>query len=302
WEAWRRYSWSMNALAMTGWLPWYDRRGRMSPLRLAVFLLACAPAMWMAYKWFGGLLSPKPVTDIIRESGDWTIRFLLITLAVTPLRGLTRWNGVLAVRRMLGLSALFYGLTHLTFYFIDQHFVLWRIALEIVLRTYLTIGFFSLFIMAVMGATSSDGMVRRLGADKWRRIHWWVYVAVFGGMLHFFMQVRIKAYEPSLLTGVCILLGGYRLAQRRSRDVSYWRLGLLALLAFAGSALMEAGYYAISMNAPMLVVLQANLDFSYEIRPAYWVLAAGLLLMVVKAAVQLRNRFAGRNRTAPAPA
>ena len=293
----------MTALARANrtskdWLPWYDRTGRVSLLRLAVFVLASGPALWMTYKWFGGLLSPKPITDILRESGDWSIRLLLVTLAVSPLRALTRWNGILAVRRMLGLFALFYGLLHLSFYFFDQHFVLWRIALEIVLRTYLTIGFSALLIMAVMGATSTDAMVRRLGAEKWRRIHWWVYVAVFGGLLHFFMQVRIKAYEPSLLTGLCILLGGYRLLQRRSRDVPYWQLVALALAGFAGAALMEAAHYAISMNAPMLVVLQANLDFSYEIRPAYWSLAAGVLLIVTKAAGQLRNRFTGRSRSA----
>ncbi len=281
----------MHAITFNGRAPWSTRAGRLSWLRLAVFILACCPAFWMSYKWFGGLLSPKPVTDILRETGDWCIRFLLITLAVSPLRRLARWNAVTGVRRMLGLFTLFYGLAHFTLYLVDQHFVLWRVALEIVLRTYLTIGFAALAIMLVMGATSTDSMVRRLGSDRWRRIHWFVYLAAFGGMLHFFMQVRIKAYEPSLLTGVCILLGGYRLLQRRGRDVAFWHLLLLTVAAFAAAALVEAGYYRISMNAPMLVVLQANLDFSYEIRPAYWVLPAGLALMVAK--------LAGRRNGAP---
>ena len=267
----------------------------MSWLRLAVFVLACAPAAWMFYKWFGGLLSPKPITDILRESGDWCIRFLLITLAVSPLRALTRWNGFIAVRRMLGLFALFYGLVHFSFYLIDLNFNLWRVALEIILRTYLTIGFAALVIMSVMGFTSRDSMVRKLGVHRWRQIHWFVYLAVFAGLLHFFMQVRIKAYEPSLLTGLCVLLGGYRLLQQRTKDVPYWQLFLLMLVAFACAALMEAAYYRISMNAPMLVVLQANLDFSYEIRPAYWVFPAGFALIAAK----LFGRWRGRATRAP---
>lgn len=282
----------MNVAGFNTYLPWLDRSGKVSPLRTFVFLLATLPAIWMGYKWFGGLLSPKPVTDILRESGDWTIRFLLITLAISPVRALTRWNGIMAVRRMLGLFALFYGLVHFTFYLIDQHFIIWRVALEIILRTYLTIGFAALVIMAVMGATSTDAMVRKLGVQRWRRIHWFVYLAVFAGMLHFFLQVRIKAYEPSLLTGLCIMFGGYRLLQRRSRNVPFWQLLVLVLVSFAGSALMEAAYYNISMNAPLLVVLQANLDFAYELRPAYWVLIAGVGFL----ALTLVGKFRARSR------
>ncbi|MDP4594908.1 MAG: ferric reductase-like transmembrane domain-containing protein, partial [Beijerinckiaceae bacterium] len=158
---------------------------------------------------------------------------------------------------------------------------------------YLTIGFAALVIMLVMGVTSNDVMVRRLGAEKWRRIHMLVYIAVFAGMLHFFMQVRIKAYEPSLLTGVCVLLGGYRLLQRQTKDVSVWKLVVLVAVSFVGAALMEAFYYKISMNAPLLPVLQANLDFSYEIRPAYWVLLPGFALLVAKWFGSWRNRKGG---------
>ena len=294
----------MSASAARNWLPWYDRGGTWSWLRLIVFALAAAPAVWMSYKWFGGKLSPKPVTDILRECGDWSMRFIVATLAVSPLRSLTRWNALIGVRRMLGLAALFYVCAHLLFYFIDQHFVLWRIALEIALRTYLTVGFFALAILAIMGWTSNDAAVRRLGAEKWRRIHRWIYLAALLGVLHFFLQVRIKAYEPSLLSGLLIMLGGYRLLQWRQKDVAFWRLGALAAFSAVAAAFVEAGYYRFSMNAPLWSVLQANGDFSYEIRPAWWVLAAGATMLCAATIGFLRRRTArtASNRPTPAPA
>lgn len=272
----------MNARAAHRWLFWADRSGRFSWLRAIVFLLALLPAIWMAYKWQAGLYSPKPLTDILREAGDWTIRFLLITLAVSPLRTLSRWNSLIAVRRMLGLFALFYLTLHLAFYVIEQNFVWLRILLEIALRTYLTIGFAAVLILFVMGLTSNDYAIRRLGPKTWRRIHWWVYAAALLGLVHFFLQVRIKAYEPSLLAGVCILLAGFRLLYGYGRHTGWWQLCLLTIFAAVCSAFVEAAYYTFSMNAPLLVVLQANFDFSYEIRPAYWVLVLGVLMMAAK--------------------
>lgn len=280
----------MSSTAYRSWLPWYDRTGAWSWLRAGVFTLGCLPALWMSYKWFGGKLSPKPVTDILRESGDWAIRFIAITLAVSPLRALLRWNGAIAVRRMLGLFALFYACVHVTFYLIDQHFIVWRIVLELVLRNYLTIGFVALVILAMMGWTSRDSAVRALGVQEWQRLHRWVYTAAVLAVLHFFMQVRIKAYEPSLLAGVLVLLGGYRLLQKRRKDVPFWQLGLLSVFAAAATALVEAGYYTISMNAPLQVILKANFDFSFEIRPAWWVLMTGCVLLLVKLTGAMRSR------------
>ena len=120
----------------------------------------------------------------------------------------------------------------------------------------------------------------------------------FSGLLHFFMQVRIKAYEPSLLAGMCILLGGYRLVRWRQLQAPVWQLLLLGMGSAVATAFIEAGYYRISMNAPMLVVLQANADFSFEVRPAWWVLAAGLGMVCLAIAgrlfARMREARAGR--------
>jgi len=289
---------SMRAKAVAC-LPWTDRGGRFSGLRLVVLLLVSLPALWMAYRWQAGLLSAKPVTDILRESGDWAMRGLVLTLAVSPVRGLTGWNVLVGVRRMLGLSALFYVALHLAFYCIDQKFMWGRIASEIVLRLYLAIGMFAALTLVVLGATSSDRAVRRLGVRLWRRIHLWAHVAVLAGLLHFFMQVRIDAFEPVLLSGLLLLLALCRLAQRLWRPPPLWTTALAAALAAFGAALVEEGFYTLFMNAPRWVVFAANLDFSFQIRPAWWVLAAGLALLVAQAASRRRGRPA-RARLTPA--
>lgn len=285
----------MQALARSISFPWTGRDGQFSALRFIVFFVAAAPACWMALKWNMGWLSPKPVTDLLRESGDWAMRFVVVALAISPLRHAGRWNRVIAVRRMIGLFALFYALVHLTLYFVDQNFVWTRIALEIVLRLYLTIGFAALLIFLALGATSSDAMVKRLGAARWNRLHMLVYAAAFLAIVHYFMQVRLKAYESSLIAGLLLLLAGYRLSRRWRGDVGpAWSL-LLACLAGLATAAIEAGYYRFSMNAPFMRVFESNLDFSpleysWEIRPAWYVLLAGLGLTAIIGLRQLKAR------------
>eukprot|EP01037_Dinobryon_pediforme_P023663 gene23663-25170_t len=121
-------------LALRPWLPWTDRAGRLVPVKLLVFIAVCAPAIWMLIQWQGGMLSPKPLTDLLRQSGDWAIRLLVATLLVTPLRFVTKWNRWVMVRRMVGLAALAYTLAHLLFYFWDEAFAWGTILREMVLR------------------------------------------------------------------------------------------------------------------------------------------------------------------------
>lgn len=269
--------------------PFMGRDGRFSALRTLVFALVAAPACWMAIKWNMGWLSPKPVTDVLRESGDWATRFLVLALAISPLRQAGRWNRIVAVRRMIGLAALSYALLHVWFYFIDQNFVWSRIALEIVIRLYLTIGLLALLIFAALGATSSDAMVKRLGAAQWNRLHAFIYLAALLAILHFFMQVRLKAYEPSLIAGLLVMLGLWRLWRRWRGEVSLPSALFMACVSALATAVIEAGYYRLSMNAPFMRVFESNLDFSpleysWEIRPAWYVLLAGLLLCAILAA------------------
>ena len=171
---------------------------------------------------------PKPVTDILRETGDWALRFLVASLAVTPLRHATRWNRVYTVRRMLGLTALFYTLAHLGFWFGHENFRWLHILYEAFFRTYLVIGVIATAIMAILGLTSNDASVKRLGAAGWNRLHWWVYPAALASLVHYFMLVRLDATQAALMAGLCTLFAGFRFLRKVKVD-----FGVLDLLALA---------------------------------------------------------------------
>lgn len=279
--------------AMT-WLPFTDRAGRISALKLIVFVACCAPAVWLAWRLGAGQLSPKPVTAILRETGDWALRFLAATLAVSPLRHATRWNRIYIVRRMLGLTALFYTLAHLGFWFAHENFRWGAILSESVLRLYLIVGYVALFLMAVLGATSNEASIRRLGAAGWQRLHWWIYPAALASLAHYFMLIRLDATHAALLAGLCALFAGFRLLRRVRPQFGWLDLLALAVAAGLGTAAIEIGYYAFATGVNASRLIDAHFDFTYQVRPAWWVLAVGLALAVLMAA-------RGRLRRALAP-
>ena len=151
-------------------MPWTDRAGKFSPLKAMVFAGLFVPAIMIAARWATGQLGPRPVTEAIHQTGDWAIRLLFISLAVTPLRRIADWPKLIVVRRMIGLAALSYALAHFCLYVIDQNFNLARVASEIALRIYLTIGFAALIGLSILGATSTDAAIRKLGRN-WNRLH-----------------------------------------------------------------------------------------------------------------------------------
>ena len=264
--------------------PWLDRAGRLSLLKLVTFVGLFLPGLWIALEWQQGWLGPKPVTEAIHGTGQWAVRFLLLSLAVTPLRRVALWNRLILIRRMLGLAVLAYLVIHFTLYVIDLRFDLARVASEIALRIYLTIGFVALDGFCVLGATSTDAMIRRLGPQRWNALHRIVYVLAILGLLHFFMQAKLDVTQPTLMAGLFILVMGQRLLTR-------WRIGdhwaaLLALVPIAGllTALLEAGWYRVASGVPPMRVLEADLDFSDTLRPAWWVAIAGLGLVAVRLA------------------
>jgi sulfoxide reductase heme-binding subunit YedZ len=278
----------MIAASVSSWMPWSDRAGRLSWLKLACFLALCAPALWMAYKWQAGLLSPKPITDLVRESGVWAVRILIASLAVTPLRYVARFNRVILVRRMLGLAALFYTLAHIVLWCVDLRFAWITIALELVLRLFLTIGLVATLMLVVLAITSNDASIRSLGAQRWNKLHTSVYLATLLSLIHYFMEVRLDASEAALLCGLFVLLMLFR-AVRKGVTPGFFNLTATAVVSGIATALIELLYYKVSTNVPLMRVLQANLDFSYTIRPAWWVVMVGILIAVL---AELRARFA----------
>ena len=263
-------------------LPWLDRAGRLSPLKLAVFAALFVPGLWVAAKLGLGMMGAKPVTAAIHETGDWAVRFLVASLAITPLRRIANWPQLILVRRMVGLAALAYAVIHLGLYVVDQGFDLARVATEIALRFYLTIGFACLLGLAVLGATSTDAMIRRMGA-AWNRLHKVVYALVALALVHYFLQTKLEVSSPVLWSGYLFLFLGHRLMQRAGWPTNPATLAGLAVAAALACALLEATWYKLATGARVtfLDVLAQNLDFSYEVRPPWFVLGVGLALALV---------------------
>ncbi|HKS88178.1 MAG TPA: protein-methionine-sulfoxide reductase heme-binding subunit MsrQ [Stellaceae bacterium] len=291
--------------------PWKDYGGRTSPLKLAVFVALFGPAAWVVLSLALGWLEPRPYTAAIREIGLWTIRLIFLALAVTPLRQVLQWPKLIEVRRMIGVAACAYALCHLTLYTADMMFDLARVAREIVLRIYLTIGFAAVLGLAAMAATSTDGMVRRLGPRKWQRLHRLVYLIALLAVVHFCMQSKLDLWEPTIMAGLYAWLMGYRLLTARWLQARLpWRIavrgrlpflwvGALGIAAALLTALGEAAYFAFAYHAGPGRVIAANWSLTLGLRPAAAVfgiaaavLAAGALRSGIGLLARRRPHFA----------
>lgn len=262
-------------------LPWNDRTGRLSVLKLIVFLGVLAPASWLAVQAAFGMLGSKPLTAAIHQSGDWAIRLLFLSLLVTPLRLVAGWQRLIAVRRMVGVAAMAYAVLHLAIYAAEQAWNLPKVASEIALRFYLTIGFVALLGLLALGATSTDAMIRRLGSARWNSLHRLAYPIAVLAVWHFFLQTRLDVSEPVLMLGFLVWLMGFRLMRRLGGVAGPLQLGALALISGIATAFLEWLWYATMTGVMASRVLWANLDIAFGVRPALWVTAAGLAMAAV---------------------
>ncbi len=178
-----------------------------------VFVLGLVPGLLLLGDVFEvtGSLGANPVEEIQDRLGNWGLRFILIALAVTPLRRLTGWNWLQRFRRMLGLYAFFYTLLHFLAWLILDQGVLWSAIVEdIVKRPFITIGFAALLILAAMAATSTNGMRRRLGR-YWQQLHYGAYVVGILGVWHYWWQVKKDIRDPLIYAVILAVLLGLRL-------------------------------------------------------------------------------------------
>ncbi len=269
--------------------PWNERNGRFSPLKAIVFAGLFAPAAWLAFELATGMLFPKPVTELIHGAGLWTVRLLLLSLLITPLRRFARWPKLIAVRRMVGVAAFAYALAHLSLNVVDQSYDLLHVGSEIVLRFYLTIGFATLIGLATLAATSTDAMIRRLGAPAWNRLHKLVYLIAPLALLHFFLQAKANVAEPAMMAGLYFLLMLARFFTRFGWP--QWATALAsALIAAPATALAEASWYAFVRHIAFQRVWAANFSLLLAPRPSWLVAAAGVALIVVALARMERAR------------
>jgi methionine sulfoxide reductase heme-binding subunit len=263
-------------------LPFFDRQGRFSWLKTSVLIAILLPACWILGRLALDQLGPKPINAAIHETGLWALRFLLLTLLITPLRLISGQTRLVLVRRMLGLASLSYTLAHLVLYVIESKYDLLFVGSEIIKRFYLTIGFISLLMLIVLGLTSTDRAIRRLGAARWGRLHRLVYPLSVLALIHAFMQAKIDVSEAVVMSGVFMLLMVIRLFKKRI-DFNALNLLLLAIGAGLSASLIEAAWYGARTGAPPLAVLAANLDPDLALRPAAIVLALGLALPLLAA-------------------
>jgi len=181
-----------------------------------VFLFCLLPALLVVTDAFEltGRLGANPVEEILDRFGNWALRFIMITLAVTPLRRLTGWNWLSRFRRMLGLFTFFYALMHfLTWLILDQGVLLSAILEDLLERPFITIGFAALVLLTALAATSTDSMRRRLGR-RWQTLHNAAYVIALLGVWHYWWQVKKDITEPLIYAAILALLLGTRIAWR----------------------------------------------------------------------------------------
>lgn len=263
----------MNAFSR--YAPWTDYRGHLSWLRLTVFIGLVLPALGIFYDLAFGPVLAEPFEAALHASGTWAVRFLLISLAITPVRRILSWNRLIGVRRMTGLAVLAYALLHLGLYAAEEQWNLAKVASEIVLRSYLTIGFAALAGFILLGTTSFDAAVRKLGRN-WHRLHSLVYLLAGLALIHFFLQSKSDVSEPTLMASLFLLLMVYRLVPRLGLNLANpFVLACCALTAAAGTAGIEYAWYALATGIPADRVFWANFDLSLTIRPAVWVGIAG---------------------------
>jgi methionine sulfoxide reductase heme-binding subunit len=261
---------------------WNDRQGRFSPIKSATLALAVAPAIVIAYWFFTGALQPLSVKNAIHLTGDWAIRFLVLTLALTPLQRILNYPKIALIRRMLGVTAFAYALTHFVLYIINIKFDLALLVSEITHRFYLTIGFVTLLGLTALAATSFDTAVRKLG-QKWKMLHRIVYGLAVLGLFHYYMQSKIDVSSATLMAGLFFLAMTVRLMVQRRIALTAINLAIAAAIGAALTATAEFAWYGLATGISPTKVFAANFAVAHGLRPALIVLLAGLGVAVVAA-------------------
>lgn len=198
-------------------------------MKLLVFAAALVPFGHLIWRGYNGDLTADPLVEITNETGIWTLRFVVITLAITPIRKVTGWNPVIRVRRMLGLFAFFYAMLHFLTYLIGDRFasldfpdgfVAWSTLInllasiweDVAKRPYITVGFIAFVSMIPLALTSTAGWIRRLGGRNWQRLHRLIYLTGIAGVIHYWWRVKADTLHPAIYAALVAVLLGYRVA------------------------------------------------------------------------------------------
>ena len=193
----------------------------ITSLKRLVFIISLLPLSWLIYALLTDQLGANPIEAVTRDTGVWALRFIMVTLLISPLRKLTGINHFIRFRRMLGLFAFFYASVHMLLYLgLDQFFDIKEIWLDIVKRPFITIGFISFVLLIPLTITSTDKMMKRLGGRRWKKLHYLIYLIVVLSCVHFYMLVKQDKTEPLIYFFIAILLLGFRVFSQRRRSQS----------------------------------------------------------------------------------
>src|SRR3954469_13694763 len=181
-------------------------------IKLLVIINGLVPLALLMWDQSHQRLGANPQNFLILTTGMMALIFLMLTMAVTPLRKVAGWNWAIQLRRMLGLYAFFYASLHfLCFFSLDRGFNVSSTLHEIVARKYLWLGVTGLLVMVPLAVTSTNGMIKKLGGKRWRALHRLAYVAAIAGVVHYYMQVKADVRQPLVFAAVLAILLGYRL-------------------------------------------------------------------------------------------
>lgn len=179
---------------------------------LAVFFLSLVPLLYLIWGIFNDALGANPIEYITHATGDWTLRFLLISLTITPARKLLNLPKLIRFRKMLGLYAFFYGCLHLvTYVWLDKFFDVPEIIKDIWKRPFITVGFFSFVLLVPLALTSTAAAIRRLGGKRWQQLHRLVYISTIAGVIHYLWLVKSDISLPVMYGVLTAILLSYRL-------------------------------------------------------------------------------------------
>lgn len=193
----------------------------MSKLKIVLFISSLIPALWLVFALLTNQLGANPIEAITRETGLWALRFLWLTLLITPLRWLTGWNQVVTFRRMLGLYVFFYAVLHMLMYlWLDQFFDINEIIKDIIKRPFITIGFFTFTALIPLVITSNNTMVKRLGGKRWKKLHQLTYFIAIASSVHFYMLVKQDKTEPLFYIALLVILFAIRLYKYHQKSVT----------------------------------------------------------------------------------
>ena len=246
------------------WQVWRDAAGRLSPLRIGALILLALPVAIAVHDFNVEGFGARPLNNVIHRAGFWALVFLLLALAITPLRRIARFNQLVDVRRLIGVGAFAYAAAHISLYVADQMFDLWKVANEIALRLYLTIGFATLLGLSALAVTSTDGMVRRLGGRRWQRLHSIVYGLGLLALIHYFQQTKADVSVPTFVAGLFGWMIAYRLLikfRKARTEPPTWMLLALSVVVAVLTFIAEAVGIGIVFNVSPLRVLQSAFDF-----------------------------------------